>query len=482
MKTLYLDCGMGAAGDMLTGALLALVPDQAAILERLNQLGLPGVRITAEPSQKCGILGTHVKVLVSGEEEHSEDVALSSHHHDDAHRHEAGEHHCHGRFFHDEDGHAQDGGHFQEEACHHGNDSVHEGEEHHHLHESEEQDPLHEVGEHHHGEEHHHHHHHTTLAQVETYIQAMPLSEDVQQDIANVYHLIAEAESHAHGMPVEQIHFHEVGTMDAIMDVTAVCLLLHELHPDRIVASPVRTGYGQVRCAHGIMPVPAPATAWLLEGIPTYSGDIEGEMCTPTGAALLRYYVREFAWQPLMRVEKTGYGMGTKDFPAANCVRAFYGEELEFPAQAAGDTILELRCNIDDMTGEEIGYAAEQLQTAGARDVFTTPIAMKKNRPGILLTVICSPKDKEKMEAVIFRHTTTIGIRCTVCSRAVLEREEETRQTPLGTVRVKTSRGYGVVRRKPEYEDLRRIAEEQKLPLGEVRERIAAAAADAGEQ
>lgn len=450
MTTLYLECGMGAAGDMLTAALLELVPEPEAVVRQLNGLGLPGVTTTAEKTEKCGITGTHMRVLVRGEEEHSQDVGVHDHE-DHTHDH-AGHDHC-------------DHDHGEQE---------HED----HAHEALDQDlmDVHDHAGHGHP---HHHHHHTSLSDVERYVAAMPLPEDVRQDIVNVYHLIAEAESHAHGMPVDQIHFHEVGTMDAVMDVTAVCLLMHLLHPDKVVASPVRTGFGQVQCAHGIMPVPAPATAFLLQGIPSYSGQIRGEMCTPTGAALLKYFVTEFAYQPLMRVEKIGYGMGTKDFPAANCLRAYLGSEL--PVQAAeplaqekeetGDTILELCCNLDDMTGEEIGFAMEQLFAAGARDVFTTPIYMKKNRPGILLTVICTPEEQDKMVPVIFRYTTTIGIRRKVCKRSILKREEAARETPLGVIRVKKSVGFGVVREKAAYDDLQKLAEEQNLTLEEARRR-----------
>lgn len=407
MRTLYLECNMGAAGDMLTAALLELVPDREKVLKQLNSLGLPHVKAAAEKSVKCGITGTHMKVTVDGEEEESLDVNTG-----------------------------QTREHKEESA---------RGS----------------------GHEHHHGHHHTSLKDVEHYIDQMPLSKEVKQDIRNVYALIAKAEGHAHGMSVDQIHFHEVGTMDAIFDVTAVCYLMNLLHPEQVIASPVRTGFGEVKCAHGIMPVPAPATAYLLQNIPSYAGEIRGEMCTPTGAALLKYFVREFSWQPVMRVEKIGYGMGTKDFPAANCIRAFLGETGE-----EEDRILELRMNIDDMTGEEIGFAMEQLLKAGARDVFTTPIGMKKNRPGILLTVICTPADKAKMTEAIFKYTTTLGIRETVCRRNVLFRSEETLTTAYGDVRVKTSSGYGTVKKKAEYEDLRKIAEETGLSLTEVRQKL----------
>lgn len=263
MKTLYLECNMGAAGDMLAAALLELLPDPEAFLTKLNALGIPGVKISKEQTAKCGIMGTHIKVMVGEAEEKSEDVAEHEHHH-----------------------------------------------EHHHDH-----DHYHD-----------HAHHHAGMHEIEHIISHLDLPETVREDVLAVYGLIAEAESHAHGRPVSEIHFHEVGTMDAIADVTAVCLLMHELSPQRIAASPVHVGAGQVRCAHGILPVPAPATAYILRDVPIYGGAVRGELCTPTGAALLKHFVSEFTGMPVMKVHKIGYGMGTKDFEAANCVRAMWGE------------------------------------------------------------------------------------------------------------------------------------------------------------
>ncbi len=384
MRTLYLDCGMGAAGDMLTAALLELLPEPEGFAAELNGLAIPGVEFSAEKCQKCGISGTHMSVKVHGQEE---------------------------------------------------------GEAHLHTHGS--------------------------LHDIRAVVQALPIPTMVKLDILSVYEEIAQAESHVHGVPVNQIHFHEVGTLDAVADVTAVCLLLHRLNPEQILASPVHVGSGTVKCAHGILPVPAPATAYLLRGIPMYGGEISGELCTPTGAALLRHFVTEFRKMPPMRVESIGYGMGKKDFPRANCVRALLGE-----TQEAGDKIAELRCNLDDMTGEDIGFAMEALLSAGALDVFTTPIGMKKSRPGVLLTVLCRPAEQEKMAKLLFANTTTLGIRSGLCSRFTLRRSEEVTQTPYGPVRRKISRGYGVCREKPEYDDLVKIAREQGKSLSEIREML----------
>ncbi|MCI9394379.1 MAG: nickel pincer cofactor biosynthesis protein LarC [Oscillospiraceae bacterium] len=395
MKTLYLDCGMGAAGDMLAAALLELLPDPGAFVAELNALGFPGVHIRTEPAVKCGITGTHFAVTVHGQEE----------------------------------GHGQ----------HH----------HHHHHE--------------HEHKHAHEHHHSGLHEIEHIVRGhLALPERVKRDVLAVYRQLAEAESHAHGIPVSDIHFHEVGTMDAIADITAVCLLMDRLAPGEVIASPVHTGSGQVRCAHGILPVPAPATAYLLRDVPIYGGTVQGELCTPTGAALLKHFVTRFGDMPVMRVSAIGYGCGKKDFEAANCVRALLGE-----TENAAGSVLNLSCNLDDMTAEAVSFAMERLFDAGALEVYTLSAGMKKSRSGLLLRVICRPQDRETIVQTIFRHTSTIGIRESVNRRYVLEREIQTVDTAYGPVRKKISQGFGVTRTKYEYEDLARIAREQNLSLKE---------------
>lgn len=303
------------------------------------------------------------------------------------------------------------------------------------------------------------------MADIAALVGGLDIPEKVRQDVLAVYKVIAEAESAVHGEPVDQIHFHEVGSMDAVADVTAVCLLIHELGIQKIVASPIHVGSGHVRCAHGILPVPAPATALILQGLPIYSGNIRGELCTPTGAALLKHFVSEFGAMPVMRVEKIGYGMGKKDFPVLNAVRVLLGETEDAPK----DQVARLDCNVDDMTAEEIGFAMNGLFDAGAREVFTTPAGMKKNRPGTLLTVLCSIEDRDKIVRAIFRLTTTIGIRETLCDRYVLTRTIETVDTPYGPIRRKVSEGYGTRRAKYEYDDLAAIASEKGITVAEIR-------------
>ena len=384
MKTLYLDCGMGAAGDMLTAALLELHPEPEGFLRRLNAALPEEITVSAAPDEKCGLRGTHVSVVIEGDEE---------------------------------------------------------------------------------GEAEHHHHHHTDISEIRARIAALEVPGAVRDDVAAVYDAIAEAESAVHGHPVENIHLHELGSWDALSDVLAVCWLIYELKPDRILASPVHVGSGMVRCAHGLLPVPAPATERLLRGIPLYSGEIRGELCTPTGAALLRHFVQSFGPMPVLRVEKSGFGTGKKDFEAANGLRALWGESGQ-----DGDRVLELACNLDDMSGEEIGFAMEQLFKAGALDVYTTPIGMKKSRPGILLTCMCRAEQRDEMLRLLFRHTTTLGVREYACARYTLQRSMREEETEYGPVRVKRAEGWGTVREKAEFEDLARIAREQGISLREARE------------
>jgi uncharacterized protein (TIGR00299 family) protein len=403
MKTLYFECNMGAAGDMLMAALLELHDNPKEFLEKLNSTGIPNVVVSAEPSVKCGITGTHIKVLIDGQEEDTD----SAHHHD--HKHDDHDH------------------------------------------------------------KHHHHpeYHHGSYHGIEHLIGHLNVSDNVKKNALEVYKLIAEAESHAHGVPVDKIHFHEVGEMDAVADIVGVCMLIEELAPDVILASPVNTGSGQVRCAHGILPVPAPATAYILRNIPMYNDQTGGELCTPTGAALLKHFVKEFRVMPVLSVSKIGYGMGKKDFERANCVRSFFGDTA-----GVDDEVTELICNLDDMTAEAVAFAQQLLLDEGALDVWTIPAVMKKGRPGLQFICLCRGDVKDKMVSLIFKHTSTLGIRENICRRYTLQREQAEVQTKYGAVRVKTSYGYGVKKSKPEYEDVARIASEKGISIQDVLKNI----------
>lgn len=293
MKTLYLDCSSGAAGDMISAALWEIIDDQDAFLEKVNNIGIPDTKIYALPSVKNGITGTHFNVTVAGKEEWTEDLSKDSP---------------------------------IEPVL---NIENHIRENHEHVHEH-----IHVHGGtvHSHPHSHNHiEHRHNTLADIKRIIDSLEVSERVKNDAISVYSLLAEAESTVHGAAVTDIHFHEVGTMDAIADIVCTSMLIEEINPERIIASPVHTGSGKVHCEHGILPVPAPATTILLQGMPVYSSDTNGELCTPTGAALLKYFVTDFGPMPVMNIECIGYGMGVKDYDMANCFRALLGEALIDP-------------------------------------------------------------------------------------------------------------------------------------------------------
>ena len=315
--------------------------------------------------------------------------------------------------------------------------------------------------------EHHHHHHHShrSLADISEIINSLDLSDEIKKDVISVYNIIADAESKVHGIDVSEIHLHEVGALDAIADITAFCMLIRELGAEKIVSSPINVGFGSVECAHGMLPVPAPATALILKDIPIYSNDISGELCTPTGAALLKNFADEFSNMPKMKLNKTGYGFGKKDLKTPNCVRAFIGE-----GEKKSEQVVQLECNIDDMTAEEIAFACEYLLENGAKDVFTTAIGMKKSRLGTMISVLCAEKDKEKMLSLIFRHTTTLGVREILCERHTLSRSIENISTPYGNIRIKKSEGFGAENCKIEYDDIAKIAREQNLSFRQAKE------------
>lgn len=432
MKTLFIECNMGAAGDMLMGALYELLTEseQKQFLETMNGLFSEKIMISAVPSEKCGIWGTKINVVILG---HTEDKISTS------------------------------------ENCH--------------------------------SKENVHTHLHTTYPEMLAQIDHLAISSTVKEHAKAIYTLLGTAESNAHHTDISQIHFHEVGTLDALMDVIGCCILLETLEPEQIIASPIHVGSGSIRCAHGILPVPAPATAEILKDVPIYGGTIEGELCTPTGAALLKHFVSQFISMPPMTVEKTGYGMGTKDFPSANCLRAFWGNISILPVPSPRqlpdsfeklslsqiteeethpdfyteqfhnlDQILELSCNLDDMSPEAVSYAVNLLLDSGALDVFTTSIYMKKNRPALLLTCLCNLEEEARFSRLILNHTTTRGVRIQPCYRRTLDAQFRKVRTPYGEITVKISTGYGISKYKPEYEDVAAAAKQCKVSFAKVYE------------
>ena len=391
---LYLQCNMGASGNMVMAALYELLEDKAEFHTKMEKLNLPNVKLNCCNVIKCGIKGTHISVVVDGVEEESQDV--NSHHNPHEHLHS----------------------------------HTHSGKRY-------------------------------GYKDILTLIGSLELPDNVKDSAIGVYKIIGEAEAKVHGVSVNEIHFHEVGSIDAIVDVVGCSLLVDMLGVSSITTSPVHVGFGMIRCEHGVLPVPAPATAEILSGIPMYSGKIEGELCTPTGAALLKHFSDSFGAMPPMTVSKIGYGMGTKDFPAANCLRAFLYEDAFKSKESfsvaplhAQDIVSEISCNLDDMTPEAIGAAFDILLGNGALDVYATPIVMKKNRPAVTLSCLCREEDTEAMADLILKHTTSLGVRITQHKRIIMKRSSITAETEYGSIRIKQAEGSGAIKQKPEYDDI----------------------------
>ena len=333
---------------------------------------------------------------------------------------------------------------------------------HHHHH-----DHPHDHDHHHdHGQDHHHEHEHRKAAMILEMIRESELPQRAMERSLRIFEAIAVAEGKIHGIDPAEVHFHEVGAMDSIIDTIGICLALEDLGVDEIHASAVPTGYGKLRMAHGLYPIPAPATAELLKGIPIAPSHSQGELTTPTGAGVLKALATKFGTLENFTVEGIGYGAGTKDFEAPNVIRALLGHTAE---RGGRETIHVLEAQLDDCTAEACGYAMERLFEAGALDVYFTPVQMKKNRPGTLLTVLCLPSDADRLEELLLVETTTFGVRRSVWTRRILEREIATVLTQFGEVRVKIGRlGDRVLQATPEYEDVARIAREQQIPFLEV--------------
>ncbi len=323
-----------------------------------------------------------------------------------------------------------------------------------------------------HGEEEHQndgrHGHHGTQGSKESVISGLNVSETVKKHALEIYGSIASAEAEVHGRPVDEVHFHEVGAMDAVADVVGTCMLMERLGAERIVASPLRTGYGQVRCAHGVLPVPAPATAILLRGVPVYAGDAEGEFTTPTGAALISHFVQEYGRMPLMTYDRIGTGFGGIEAAGvADMLRAFLGE-----SDSRKPTMTQIECNLDDMTPEDLGEAVRAIMDDGALDVSVLPATMKKGRPGHMMVVLCRDADRDRIAKSVIRNTTTIGIRMHRCERLELSSRFETVSTVYGDVRVKTSEGHGISKWKPEHDDVVEASKRSGVPQEEVRREV----------
>ncbi|MGG6268192.1 nickel pincer cofactor biosynthesis protein LarC [Leptolyngbya sp. AN03gr2] len=420
-KIAYLDCPTGIAGDMCLGALVDLGVPLAYLTECLDRLGISEeYELSAESVQRNGQRATKIQVKLQSDTKHS-------------HKHK----------------HSHD---------HHNHDPDHE---HHHDHK--------------HSHDHEHHHHHDKLRhlpEIEEMIYGAKLPPRAEAWSLAVFRQLAIAEGAVHGIAPEAVHFHEVGAIDAIVDIVGTCLGFDWLNVDRIICSPLPTGGGTVWAAHGRLPVPVPAVLKLFElrQVPIYSNGIEKELVTPTGAAIVTTLAKSFSAPPKMTLQKVGLGAGTIDLPIPNMIRIWIGTTEEQSHQSSTpETVTVLETQIDDLSPQAIGYLFDTLLEAGALDVFTQAIGMKKSRPGILLTVICSSEKVDECETILFRETTTLGIRRTTQQRTILDRRFEQVNTEYGAIQVKiASRNGSIVNVQPEYEDCVRIARKVDLPWREV--------------
>jgi uncharacterized protein (TIGR00299 family) protein len=437
MRIAYLECFSGISGDMFLGALVDAGVSPGLLEKTVEALGV-GAKLEISKVMRSGISATKVDVWVDGEkdmprEEYwaKQDVVPgpAKAHHDHEYAHGHNHHHEHS---------------------------------HHHESGSHEQSPTNAPAPHEHG------HSHRGLSEIRTIICASAISDSAKTTAIAIFEALGAAEAKIHNVPVESIHFHEVGAVDAIVDIVCAAVGAEALGVDGIVCSALNVGGGSVKCAHGTFPVPAPATVELLKNAPVYSSGIEAELVTPTGAAIAKTLATRFGAFPEMKIEKSAYGAGSRDFPGhPNVLRIVIGEAVPvLTGKTRSETISVMEANLDDLNPQVFGYVMDRLLKEGALDVFGMPVQMKKNRPGTLLTVLCKPEDAEKLIQLIFSETTTLGVRRREESRQTLARRWESVRTEWGEVRIKIASMNGTVTNyAPEYEDCRRIAAEHHVPL-----------------
>lgn len=383
VKTLYIECNMGASGSMLLSALFELIEEKDQFLERMNRLGLPGVRVKSYAAQTCGIAGTSVSVRMDERRESS--------------------------------GHRS--------------------------------------------------HRDTKLENIRTVIRDLPITPQLKTQILAVYRELAEAKSKVRGKSVEDVHFHEIGQLDAIAAITGVCMLMEIIGAEKVIISPICTGTGAVQTKYGSFPIPSPSLTELLRGIPSYGGEIEEELCSPIGAALLKIFATDFGTMPEMPTPKTGIGVGRKNLDRANCMRVFLGDTFDRKSVSPKTETVELRANLDDMTPEMLAEAADILTENGALDVYTVPIFNKKHHPAFMLNCLCGYEDAEKFAGLMLKHTTATEVRHVALVRYTMDTGMEECATPYGSVQVQHAAGFGTRKDKVSFEDVRRIAREQETPV-----------------
>ena len=468
MKTLYFDCSSGISGDMTLGALLDLGIDKEKFVAEMSKINVEGYDIVFGRAVKNGIGANKVDVVITVEG-YDEDGQPLEHHHDHDHDHEHHHDHDHDHEHHHDHDHDHEHHHDHDHDHEHHHDHDHD-HEHHHDHDHEH--------EHHHDHDHdheHHHHHghvHRNLNDVFEIIDKSEINENAKDLAKRIFMRVAKAESKVHNEPLDKVHFHEVGAIDSIVDIIGTAICIDMLKPDRIFASVVNDGHGFIMCQHGQIPVPVPATAQIFADSDVVSRqiDIDTELVTPTGAAIIAELAESYGTMPAMSVEKIGYGAGKKDMKIPNVLRVSMGEMAEEvnDEEVNDEEVVILETNVDDSTGEIMGYTLDRIFEAGARDAFYSPIFMKKSRPAYKLTVICDEKNRDAIETIIFRETTTIGIRRRIETRTCLERTYGTVDTKYGKLDVKKVYRDGVESVYPEYESAKKLAMENKVALKEI--------------
>jgi pyridinium-3,5-bisthiocarboxylic acid mononucleotide nickel chelatase len=443
MRVVYLECFSGISGDMFLGALVDAGVAPQLLQDIVAKLGI-GAQLEFSRVVRSGISATKADVLVGGKKDAPREQHEQEHH---SHEHQGHAHPSHEHHEHPHHDHSASGENSRAETpAPHG------------------------------------HSHGRSLTEIKRIISAGSISAGAKKTAVSIFEALGAAEAKIHNTSIEDMHFHEVGAVDAIVDIVCAAVGAEALGVDEIICSPLNVGSGMMECAHGTFPVPAPATVELLHGAPVYSSGPQFELVTPTGAAIVKTLAGRFAAFPEMKIEKSGYGAGSRDFPGyPNVARLTVGETASeaLRANSQSDTIVVLEANLDDLNPQVFGYVIDRLFEDGALDAFAMPVQMKKNRPGTLLTVLCKPEDAGKLTRLIFVETTTLGVRRRDETRQVLGRRWETVQTSWGQVRIKIASMNGsVTNYAPEYEDCRLIAEGNRVPLKQVMQEAARAYLD----
>ena len=455
MKILYFDCATGISGNMAIGALLEICDGEQYLRDELAKLGVPGYQLNVIKRDSHGIDGTYVEVLEAntgipvdaihdGNKNVGSSATLGLHHgHTHSHHHEldsSPEHHSHGHYHDHEHDHSLDN------HCHNhqdDNDNIHN-----------------------------HNHVHRTYADIKQIIEGSGITEAAKELSRSMFQKVAAAEAAVHGKPIDEVHFHEVGAIDSIVDIVSVAILMDYINPDRVISSVVSDGYGTIKCAHGVLSVPVPATSMMYknEKIRFKQIEVPTELVTPTGAAIISTFAESYGLMPEMNLNKIGIGVGSRNIGGPNTLRVFLGEDVTADGETQNDDIIVINSNIDDSSGEDLGYVLEKLMDAGALDVSYSPIFMKKNRPAYRLEVICRAETREKLSEIIFDETTTIGVRYYVVQREELTRVRTLVDTELGQIEAKqVSTASGHTYTYPEYESMKTIASELGISMKSVR-------------